>query len=136
MSIVETIVRNTEDAFSVTIGTDLPDTAPVVANQALRSVVDNLVENAAEHTGVDDPQIAVEIEADEETVWLFVRDNGPGIPDSEKRTVFDYRPDSTGGGGLFLVKTLVSEYDGDVWVEDNDPRGSTFVVELQRADRS
>jgi signal transduction histidine kinase len=136
VAIVETIVSSTEDAFGVTIGTDLPDRAPVVANQALRSVVDNLVENAAEHTNADDPRIVVEIEIDEETVWLFVRDNGPGIPNSEKRTIFDYRPDSTGGGGLFLVKTLVSEYDGDVWVEDNDPRGSTFVVELERADRS
>ena len=38
------------------------------------------------------------------------------------------------GIGLYLVKTLVDKYDGDVWVEDNDPTGSVFVVELRRAD--
>jgi sensor histidine kinase regulating citrate/malate metabolism len=36
--------------------------------------------------------------------------------------------------GLYLVETLVTGYGGEVWVEDNDPEGSVFVVELPTAD--
>ncbi len=32
--------------------------------------------------------------------------------------------------GLYLVDTLVTSYNGEIWVEDNDPDGSVFVVEL------
>ena len=73
-----------------------------------------------------------------DTVRVRIADNGPGIPDEQKRTVFERgekRPDSEGTGvGLYLVQTLVNAYGGDVWVEDNEPTGSVFVVELPLAD--
>lgn len=39
--------------------------------------------------------------------------------------------DSGGTGiGLYLVNTLVDNYGGDVWIEDNDPKGAVFTVSL------
>ena len=134
VAVVTAVTARAEEVYDRQIRTDLPESAVVSANAAIRSVADNLVENAIEHTDADDPRITVEVETDAETVRLLVGDNGPGIPDDQKATVFEYREDGTGGGGLFLVGTLVEEYGGDVWIEDNDPRGSTFVVELPRAD--
>ena len=134
VAVVTAVTARAEEVYDRQIRTDLPESAVVSANAAIRSVADNLVENAIEHTDADDPRITVEVETDAETVRLLVGDNGPGIPDDQKATVFEYREDGTGGGGLFLVGTLVEEYGGDVWIEDNDPRGTTFVVELPRAD--
>jgi signal transduction histidine kinase len=131
VSLVEEIVASTEETYDHAIETDMPESVEVIANQALRSVVDNLLENAVEHTDAN-PQIEVAVESTDETVRLSVSDDGPGISEDATQTIFDYRPDSTGGGGLFLVKTLVSEYGGDVWVEDSSSGGATFVVELQR----
>jgi signal transduction histidine kinase len=37
------------------------------------------------------------------------------------------------GVGLYLVRTLVDGYGGDVWIDDNDPRGSVFSVRLRTA---
>jgi signal transduction histidine kinase len=37
------------------------------------------------------------------------------------------------GIGLHLVKTLVDRYGGSVWIEDNDPEGTVFCIELQLA---
>ncbi|EMA28366.1 ATP-binding protein [Haloarcula japonica] len=38
---------------------------------------------------------------------------------------------STGSGfGLFFVDSMVEEYGGTVWVEDNEPTGAVFVIEL------
>ncbi|ERH06789.1 MAG: histidine kinase-, DNA gyrase B-, and HSP90-like ATPase [Halonotius sp. J07HN4] len=74
------------------------------------------------------------VEAD--TVTVRVADNGPGVPDDERAEIFgkgETGLDSAGTGlGLYLVKTLVSAYDGSVTVRDNDPEGAVFVVTLSR----
>jgi signal transduction histidine kinase len=71
----------------------------------------------------------------ESAVVIRVADNGPGIPDDQKETVFgkgEKGLDSQGSGiGLYLVQTLVTTYGGSIWIEDNDPEGSVFAVELQ-----
>jgi len=43
------MAERVEGAYDVSVRTDLPESAPVTANAGLRSVVDNLLENAAEH---------------------------------------------------------------------------------------
>ncbi|MCW8173791.1 sensor histidine kinase [Natrialba swarupiae] len=35
---------------------------------------------------------------------------------------------------MYLVKTLVENYGGEVWIEDNDPEGAVFVVTLPVAE--
>jgi signal transduction histidine kinase len=69
---------------------------------------------------------------------VSIADNGPGIEDKHKEQIFQEGEkglESGGTGvGLYLVKTLVDKYGGDVWVEDNEPTGSVFVVELPLAD--
>lgn len=68
-----------------------------------------------------------------------IADNGPGIPDSRKEDIFgkdETGLDSEGTGiGLYLVQSLMDAYDGDVWVEDNDPEGAVFVVQFHVAQR-
>ena len=121
------------NAFEVTVEADLPESAFVTANDGIRSVVDNLLENAAEHNDADAPRIEVRVTAAAETVELTVADNGPGIPDDRKESVFEPSEDGS-GGGLSLVYTLVTGYGGDVRVEDADSRGARFVVDLPRAE--
>lgn len=129
--IVAELAAHIRDAYRVTVTTDLPEEAYVVANVGVRSVVDNLLENAVEHNDAADPRVEVGVETGEETVRLTVRDNGSGIADDVKETIFETGEGSA--GGLSLVRTLVDGYSGDVRVEDNDLGGSTFVVELPRA---
>jgi signal transduction histidine kinase len=98
----------------------------------VRSVVDNLVENAVEHDDADDPRVHVAVGPGVDTVRLRVLDDGPGIADERQARMFD-DGDSL-EGGLRLVEALVDGYDGTVCVEDNEPRGTVFVVELEAAD--
>jgi len=83
------LVDSAETTHGVPVRADLPDRAPVVANAGVRSVVDNLVENAVEHNDADDPRVHVAVELDGETARLTVRDNGPGIPDERKESMFE-----------------------------------------------
>jgi signal transduction histidine kinase len=112
--------------------------ADVRANDLLSSVFANLLSNAILYNDKETPEVTVRVETDESRVIVSVADNGPGIPDRRKETVFgegEQGPESSGTGiGLYLVKQLVSQYGGDVWVEDNHPEGSVFYVELERVE--
>lgn len=101
----------------------------------------NLITNAIKHH--DRSSGTIEIDAktiDEHTVRFSVRDDGPGIPESDRARVFaifqTLKPrdqfEST-GIGLSLVKKLVVAAGGRVWVESNGARGSCFHFTWPRA---
>ncbi len=111
----------------------VPD-APVAADEMVTSVVRNLLNNAVQHNDTETPEVNVSVERDGDVVRLRVADNGPGVPDPQKETIFgkgEQGLDSPGSGiGLYLVHSLVEQYGGDVWVADREPEGAVFVVEL------
>jgi len=122
------------DSFAVSVTTDLPTEAVVAANDGVRPVVDNLLENAAEHNDASDPRIEVAVDTEPETVRLRVSDNGSGIPDAQRRALFE--TEQRAASGLSLVSTLVEAYDGEIQVADSELGGAAFVVDLPRADGS
>lgn len=110
----------------------------VLADDMLDSVVRNLLKNAVQHNDKAVPEVTVSVSTDDGSVLVRVRDNGPGIPDEQKAAIFgkgEKGLESNGTGlGLYLVRTLVETYGGEVRVEDNDPDGSVFVLVLPAAD--
>ncbi|MDL5363610.1 ATP-binding protein [Halalkalicoccus sp. NIPERK01] len=110
----------------------------VRANDLLSSVVGNLISNAIFYNDKDVPVVRLSAERMDETVVIRVADNGPGIPDRRKERIFaegERGETSSGMGiGLSLVDRLVTQYDGEIWVEDNEPEGSVFCVELRRTE--
>jgi len=126
-------VRDSFPDAQFQVSGELPDVS-VQANEMLSSVFRNILENAVRHNDKKTPEITVTCEEDAETVRYRIADNGPGIPDNQKEQIFgkgEKGLDSPGSGiGLYLVHLLTEQFGGDVWVEDNDPNGSVFVVEL------
>lgn len=114
---------------------DLP-AVTIEATDMLRSAFRNILNNAVRHNDTNDPRVTVTVEEHEETVVINIADNGPGIPDTQKESVFGKNArglDSPGTGiGLYLVQTIITEFGGTVHIEDNDPRGAIFVIELPR----
>jgi signal transduction histidine kinase len=114
----------------------------VRANELLHDVFANLVSNAIKHTG-DGTNIVLSLDIVKENGGQYYRvtveDDGPGIPDDFKATVFNRALKGTAGAkgmglGLYLVKSLVESYNGRVWVEDrvqgDHTKGARFVVQL------
>lgn len=128
--------RSAHPDADISLAGDLDVT--VRANEMLGAVFRNLLGNAIENVDHDAPTIAVTVVERDTTAVVRVADDGPGIPDDRKDHVFgkgEKGVDSGGSGiGLFLVRTLVEQFDGAVWIEDNEPRGSVFVVELPVVD--
>jgi signal transduction histidine kinase len=115
------------------------DEERVLANHLAEEVLASIVENAVEHNTSDRPR--VEIDAQYAGDWIQVRiaDNGPGISDELKTTMFErsISNDQTAGGfGLYFVSVMMDLYGGKVWYEDNDPCGAVAILEFQRADRT
>jgi PAS domain S-box-containing protein len=129
----------------VTLRLETPRTLPPVAADAqqLRQVLQNLVENAVKYSPDGGP-VRVRLESDERRVRWAVSDEGLGIPPSERRRIFEkfYRLDpnmtrGVGGTGLglYICRELVQRFDGRIWVDGNNGKGSTFYVELPATDR-
>jgi len=104
----------------------------------LASVFRNLLNNAVQHNDTDAPEVTVTREETDDRIRVRVADNGPGVPDAEKDEIFgkgEKGLDSAGSGiGLYLVSVLTRQFGGDVWVEDNEPRGAVFVERALRAE--
>ena len=110
----------------------------VEADERLDSVFRNLLKNAVQHNDCETPEITATVAENDDSVTVRIADNGPGIPDDLKAELFEQGQKglkSEGTGiGTYLVQTLVSQYGGDVWVEDNDPQGCVFVLTLPKAE--
>lgn len=76
---------------------------------------------------------------------VTVSDSGPGIPDSEKETIFEkFRQVKQGkriagqgvGLGLAICLTIVEAHGGAIWVEDNPGGGSRFQLLLRPGEKA
>ena len=130
-----------------TFNYELPPGCPVIANELLYEVFENIVGNAIKHTGPE-PIIGIKFETaslDGKNYNKFIiEDTGPGIPDDMKDRLFNrlHRGDTKAKGsglGLYLVKSLVDGYGGRVWIEDrvqgDHTKGARFVVMLPAVEK-
>lgn len=117
----------------VTVEGSLPE-IDVTGNDMLGSVFRNLLQNSIQHNDKTLPEVTVSATEIDDRVEIRVADNGPGIPEAQRDDIFgkgEKGLESSGAGiGLYLVRSLVDGYGGDVWVESNDPEGAVFVVSL------
>ncbi len=103
----------------------------------LVQIFDNLIGNAIRYAGKEGSPIEIGGERKGNLVQLFVRDHGPGIPEEERRQIFElfYRGVASGkssgtGVGLATVQKISRLFGGRAWVEETFGGGSTFIVEL------
>lgn len=96
----------------------------------------NLVNNAVKFTPAGGHvEVGAEL-AGEGRARLWVRDDGPGIPQAEQPRIFErfYRGAEQGaegsGLGLAIVQSVAQAHGGRVWVESEPGQGSLFVMEL------
>ena len=64
---------------------------------------------------------------------IVIADNGPGIPAADRDKLFMpyYSTKQRGSGlGLAIVRRIIVEHGGSIEVENNDPMGTRFIVEL------
>lgn len=110
--------------------------APTVdANMIFR----NLIDNAVKYAGTP-PQVNISMRFEGAQIVTEVADNGPGIPQGQRRKIFgrfqrlgkELQREKPGTGlGLYIVRTLVKQLNGSVRVLDREKKmGTVFEVRL------
>lgn len=98
-------------------------------------VLINLIDNAIKYTQADS---CIEISTQKEENWVkvTVTDDGPGIPDEQKKHIFEMFYSGANkiadsrrslGLGLSLCKSIITAHGGVIQVSDNQPKGTIFT---------
>ncbi len=120
------------------------DEINVKANSLLQDVLENILHNAVKHNRNSMIEIQVNVLKEVQDNINYIRlefiDNGLGIPDAQKLTIFQKGALESSsfnrlGLGLSLVKKLVESYQGKIWVEDkvkgDHSKGSKFILMIK-----
>lgn len=115
----------------------------VLANDLLIDVFTNLIGNSIKHSRggvtIDIALSRIASGNGKDHYLVAIEDNGPGVPDDMKEKIFKrlHRGDTRvrgSGLGLYIVKALIDDFSGNVWVEDrvsgDQGKGSKFLVML------
>lgn len=110
----------------------------------VEQILINLIDNAIKYSE-ENGQVAVNCRREAEMVVISIKDTGYGIAPEEQERIFErfYRVDKarsrhSGGTGLGLsiVRHMVTSLSGEIWVDSQLGKGSTFFVRLPINDRS
>lgn len=134
---VETVsARASARGVAVTV-----DPLPVVWGEAkkLEHAFSNLLDNAVRHAPQGSGTVQLQASVEDGLATLCVRDNGCGIPRDYHERIFELYAQvpgpADGGGsgvGLAIVKRVVQDHGGRVWVESEPNAGTSFYVQLPR----
>lgn len=134
-------IARTEARYRAEIVTALAEVPPVRGDaRLLGQVVIHLVLNgiqAAASGSSPRPRVGVETSFDDGSVWLVVRDNGPGIAAELRPRLFDpFFPGRTEGDrvgfGLAVTHQIVTSHQGRIDVQSGE-HGTTMIVEIPAA---
>lgn len=120
----------------------------VLADESrLSEIFTNLITNGLKYNDKEKPIIKIGLFPDktnEETVCIYVKDNGIGIEKAKLDSVFQifqrlHKKDEYGGGagaGLTITKRIVERLKGNIWIESIPGDGSTFFFTLLKSDET
>ena len=144
---LDTLLMNTYEAFepvarkkSQTLSITLPDTSVPVCmadDERISQVLSILLHNAISYTPAGG-QIELSLQYKKSRFYLTVSDTGIGIPDEDKKKIFDrfYRAEKSRstkghfGLGLSIAAEIIKFHHGTITVSDNPGGGSIFTVML------
>jgi len=105
----------------------------------LWAAINNVLDNAVKYNNKKEKQIFLSVYKKNQLLIIEIQDNGIGIPDKDKKRVFDkfYRGlkgnlhDVKGLGiGLFFTKQIIELHNGKISFESKENIGTKFKIEL------
>ncbi|MEO6669210.1 MAG: ATP-binding protein [Ferruginibacter sp.] len=116
------------------------DSFAIADTLLIQMAVNNLLDNALKYSSKENT-VLVKLLKDKGRLSLYVIDEGPGIPEQERKKVFEkfYRVGNEAtkrakgtGLGLYLTKKIVEAQHGKIYIENNQPTGSVFIIQLMQ----
>jgi signal transduction histidine kinase len=109
--------------------------AVIMADEFIQILYRNLVDNAVNHNMSKDRVVWISLRESNDGFMVSVQDNGPGVSDERKESLFDAGR-RFGGVGLHQAKNIVEKYGGQLSVGDriagDSSQGASFDIWLPR----
>lgn len=101
-------------------------------------LVNNLISNAIKYSSEHNPKLNIYIHENSDDIVMIFKDNGIGISEKDQERIFERfyvadksRGDKAGTGlGLSLVKNIVEFHNGEINLDSELDKGSTFKIKL------
>ena len=117
----------------------------ILADGFLTELFFNILHNAAKFDRNEEVIVKVDVKEERKTglVKVEIKDQGPGIPDTDKKKILtrliQREKNIWGSGiGLTLVARIAERYDAKIWVKDRVKdehiQGAMFIIEFQRGE--
>lgn len=130
------VIKSKNLSLNINKSPNLP--LSMIDENKIDHVIDNLINNAIKFSP---PKTEIEIKTykEENFIVVEVKDNGYGLNQDELGKAFEKggklstRPtagESSSGLGLWIVKRIVEEHQGRVWVKSSKGYGSTFAFKI------
>ncbi|MBN1279780.1 MAG: PAS domain S-box protein [Chlorobiaceae bacterium] len=130
-------IRADEKNIELHLKVSVPAVRVFADPDSLKQVAINIIGNALKFTPVGG-RVDVLLSYDTDSMFLSVKDNGPGIPEEYIEKVFEkfYRVECAGdavdgtGLGLSIAREIVEAHEGTITVQSNLHEGTEFLVRL------
>lgn len=145
VDVIESMVRRfraSSEGHDFDIQSPQPPPLVWADQQRIEHILSNLLDNAVIYSPAG-TRVTVIVELlNDETVQVAVQDQGPGISLAEQALVFErfYRAARSQqrrvyghGLGLAIVREMVTEMGGTIWIESRENHGATFHFTLRRS---
>lgn len=134
----ENMITQSHADFQIVCGEK--DLAILGNKPALIGALQNLIHNGIQ-IQPQQPKITIMCEAADESIFISVSDNGPGVDEQHQHRIFEpfFTSKSQGTGlGLSVVSTVAKSHGGSIKVENMPTGGAKFILQLpvQRIDHA
>ena len=141
---LEDVLRNLKPAIKESNAHITHDYLPNIMGDHVQIIqlLQNLIGNAIKFKGNNPPDIHISAQ-DKDNEWLFsVSDKGIGIDKNHQKQIFSIfkrlhtREEYPGTGiGLSISKRIVERHNGQIWIESELGKGSTFYFTIPKRDK-
>lgn len=125
----------------------IPDNVDVIISNSLptltadryrmQQLFQNLIGNAVTYIDKPKGKVVVDCKEDENNYLFSIADNGPGIALENQDKIFNIfqsftKHERSTGIGLSIVKKIIENYNGQIWLESQENIGTTFFVKIPK----
>lgn len=135
--LVYSIIYTLESRYpEITFTVEIPDNVYLFATGVdIQQVFFNVIKNSADAVENMEGKISVSVSIESDNLKCEVSDNGPGIPEKIQQEIYEpfFTTREFGnnlGLGLYIVKSIVSKYNGTIFLESDDKNGTTFSFNI------
>lgn len=122
------------------INIKLKNKLPIILGDKYRyqQLFQNLISNAIKYNDKEQGVIEIDVSEKQDTFLFSIKDNGIGIAKKYHSKIFEVfetlgqHNDNATGIGLSIVKKIIDLYEGKIWIESEQNKGTCFFFELSK----